>query len=83
MAARTSSAGYWFVTPAILLMILILIVPVFVAAAISFLRAWRDNPARTARRAPELLIDADGELRLDVMRRLAARGDRRPLFLRE
>jgi len=54
-----------------------------VAAAISFLRAWRGTPARTARRAPELLIDADGELRLDVMRRLAARGDRRPLFLRE
>ncbi|MGA0345943.1 MAG: carbohydrate ABC transporter permease [Alphaproteobacteria bacterium] len=36
MAARTSSVGYWFVTPAIFLMIFILIVPVFVAAAISF-----------------------------------------------
>ena len=53
------------------------------AAAISFLRAWREDPARAPRRAPELLLDPDGELRLDVMRRLVGRRNNRPLFLRE
>lgn len=44
MAAHKSAAGYWFVLPAILLMILILIVPVFVAAVLSFSDYSLGNP---------------------------------------
>lgn len=44
MAAHKSAAGYWFVFPAILLMILILIAPVFVAAVLSFTDYSLGNP---------------------------------------
>lgn len=44
MAAHKSAAGYWFVLPAILLMILILIAPVFVAAILSFSDYSLGNP---------------------------------------
>ncbi len=36
MAAHRTAAGYWFVLPAIILMIVILLVPVFIAAGLSF-----------------------------------------------
>ena len=52
-------------------------------AAVGVIQAWRASPAARARRDPELLVDEDGELRVDVMRALFERRDRRPLFLRE
>ncbi len=54
-----------------------------VEAAVRVLREWRASPAARLRREPELLVDADGELRVDAMRRLFEQRDRRPLFLRE
>jgi len=44
MAAHKSAAGFWFALPAILLMILILIAPVFVAAVMSFTDYSLGNP---------------------------------------
>ncbi len=44
MAAHKTAAGYWFVLPAIFLMILILIAPVFVAAVLSFTDYSLGNP---------------------------------------
>ena len=54
-----------------------------VEAAVRVLREWRASPAAHLRREPELLVDANGELRVDAMRRLFEQRDRRPLFLRE
>ena len=44
MTARVTAQGYWFVAPATILMIVILIVPVFVAAALSFTDYSLGNP---------------------------------------
>ena len=44
---------------------------------------WRSSSLAMERRDPELLFDADGGLRLDVLRRLFEQRDTRPLFLRE
>jgi hypothetical protein len=52
-------------------------------AAVGLLRAWRASSSARARRDPELLVDENGELRLDAMRRLREGRDQRPLFLRE
>ena len=52
-------------------------------AAVALLRNWRASSASTTRRDPELLIDDNGELRLDLMRQLFDRRNRRGLFLRE
>jgi hypothetical protein len=54
-----------------------------VEAAVRVLREWRASPTAQLRREPELLVDADGALRVDAMRRLFEQRDRRPLFLRE
>jgi hypothetical protein len=54
-----------------------------VATAVRVLSEWRASPASRQRRDPELLVDADGELRIAAMRRLFDQRDRRPLFLRE
>ena len=54
-----------------------------ISAAVQVLREWRASPASLQRRDSELLVDADGELRVDAMRRLFDQRDRRPLFLRE
>ena len=54
-----------------------------ISATVQVLREWRASPASLQRRDSELLVDADGELRVDAMRRLFDQRDRRPLFLRE
>ena len=54
-----------------------------VNTAVRVLRAWRASPASRQRREPELLVDADGALRVDAMRRLFDQRDLRRLFLRE
>ena len=54
-----------------------------VNTAVRVLREWRASPASRQRREPALLVDADGALRVDVMRRFFEQRDRRPLFLRE
>lgn len=54
-----------------------------VAAALPILQAWRDGPLARRRREPELLVDADGRLRIDEFRRILRQRDNRPLFLRE
>jgi len=54
-----------------------------VQVAVRVLREWRASSASRQRREPELLVDADGALRVDAMRRLFEQRDRRPLFLRE
>ncbi|MDP6579851.1 MAG: hypothetical protein QF681_04265 [Vicinamibacterales bacterium] len=54
-----------------------------VDVAVQVLSAWRASPASRQRREPELLVDADGDLRVDAMRRLFDQRTRRPLFLRE
>ena len=54
-----------------------------VNTAVRVLREWRTNPASRQRRDAELLVDAEGALRVDAMRRLFDQRDRRPLFLRE
>ncbi len=57
--------------------------PERIDAAVGLLREWRTAPSSRARREPELLVDENGELRIDAMRRLFDERDRRPLFLRE
>ncbi|RTZ99602.1 MAG: hypothetical protein DSY84_07750, partial [Candidatus Neomarinimicrobiota bacterium] len=57
--------------------------PERVNTAVRVLRAWRASPASRQRREPELLVDADGALRVDAMRRLFDQRDLRRLFLRE
>ena len=47
------------------------------------LRAWQASTQSRQRREPELLVDADGTLRTDVMRELFDLRDNRRLFLRE
>lgn len=54
-----------------------------VAAALPILQAWRNGPLARRRREPELLVDADGRLRIDEFRRILRQRDDRPLFLRE
>ncbi len=54
-----------------------------VDVAVRVLREWRASPASRQRREPQLLVDADGELRVNAMRQLFDQRDRRPLFLRE
>ena len=54
-----------------------------VNTAVRVLREWRATPASRQRRDPELLVDANGDLRVAAMRRLFDQRDRRPLFLRE
>ena len=52
-------------------------------AAVALLREWRASSASTTRRDPELLVDEDGALRIDLMRQLFDSRNRRGLFLRE
>ena len=47
------------------------------------LRAWQDSDDSRRRREPELLVDPNGRLRIDAMRRLFDQRDTRGLFLRE
>lgn len=54
-----------------------------VAAALPILQAWRNGPLALRRREPELLVDAEGRLRIDEFRRILRQRDNRPLFLRE
>jgi len=51
--------------------------------ALDVIRNWRSKSTSKSRRDPQLLVDINGELRLDAMRRLFNERDRRPLFLRE
>ncbi len=54
-----------------------------IETAVRLLREWRNAADARERREPELLVDSTGELRVDAMRALFDRRDRRPLFLRE
>ena len=54
-----------------------------VDTALRLLNAWRGTESARRRRDPELLVDRSGALRVEAMRRLFDRRDRRPLFLRE
>lgn len=47
------------------------------------LQAWRESEQSRRRREPRLLVDRDGRLRTDLMRRLFDQRDTRGLFLRE
>ena len=47
------------------------------------IQAWRSSTLARQRRDPQLLVDADGVLRLDAVRALFDQRDNRPLFLRE
>jgi len=47
------------------------------------LQAWRASTLSRQRREPELLVETDGTLRADLMRRLFDLRDNRRLFLRE
>ena len=47
------------------------------------LQAWRSSTLARQRRDPQLLVDADGVLRVDVVRTLFDQRDQRTLFLRE
>ena len=47
------------------------------------LQTWQESDLSRHRREPELLVDRDGRLRTDVMRRLFDQRDTRGLFLRE
>ena len=57
--------------------------PVRVDRILPALQAWRASTQSRQRREPELLVDADGTLRADVMRELFDIRDQRRLFLRE
>ena len=50
---------------------------------LSVLQAWQAGPLARRRLDTELLVNADGSLKTDVMRQLFDRRDNRPLFLRE
>ena len=54
-----------------------------VAAALPILQGWQNSALSRRRREPELLVDADGRLRIDEFRRILHQRDNRPLFLRE
>ena len=45
MAHRVHTAGYWFIAPAVILMFVILIAPVFIAATLSFTDYSLGNPS--------------------------------------
>lgn len=57
--------------------------PERVERVLPVLQAWRASALGRQRREPELLVDADGALRADVMRQLFDLRDHRRLFLRE
>ena len=50
---------------------------------VPLIQAWRASVAAEQRQEAELLIDANGDLQTDVMRRLFDLRDNRRLFLRE
>ena len=54
-----------------------------VQRVVPVIQAWRASPLARLRREPELLVDADGNLQTDLMRRLFDLRDNRRLFLRE
>ena len=54
-----------------------------VAAALPLLHSWQRSALSRRRRDPELLVDAEGKIRVDAFRRLLNQRDTRPLFLRE
>ena len=54
-----------------------------VATVLPMLQSWRRSALSRRRRDPELLVDAEGEIRVDLFRRLLGQRDHRPLFLRE
>ena len=54
-----------------------------IATVVPVIRNWREGPLAGERRDPQLLFDASGALRVDLMRRLFDQRDIRPLFLRE
>lgn len=51
--------------------------------ALQALERWRRSPLARQRRDPELLVDGDGALKVDAMKRLFTERDNRKLFLRE
>ena len=51
--------------------------------AVRLLQEWQATPTARQRLDPALLVDEDGALRIEAMRRLFDERDRRPLFLRE
>ena len=57
--------------------------PERVDRVLPIIQAWRASPLARQRRDPELLVDADGVLRADLMRALFDLRDNRRLFLRE
>ena len=57
--------------------------PERVERVVPLLQAWGASLQARQRREPELLVDADGTLRADLMRRLFDLRDSRQLFLRE
>ena len=57
--------------------------PERVERVLPILQAWRASLLARQRRDPELLVDADGVLRADMMRALFDLRDNRRLFLRE
>ena len=54
-----------------------------VDTVVPMLQAWRSSALARQRRDPQLLVDADGVLRVDVVRALFDQRNNRPLFLRE
>ena len=54
-----------------------------ISSVVPAIRAWRNTTQATLRRDPELLVNVDGTLKLDTMRRLLEQRDNRRLFLRE
>jgi hypothetical protein len=54
-----------------------------VSSALPLLRSWQQSTLARRRRDPELLVDADGEMRVDAFRRILNQRDTRSLFLRE
>ena len=54
-----------------------------ITTTLPVIQAWHQSNLSRERRDPELLFDAEGALRVDVMKRLFSQRDTRPLFLRE
>ena len=54
-----------------------------VETVVPIIQAWQASELARRRREPELLVDPDGTLRTDLMRRLFDQRDTRRLFLRE
>lgn len=57
--------------------------PARVAATLPLLQTWQQSRQSYRRRDPELLVDDDGEIRVDAFRRILNQRDNRSLFLRE